>query len=68
MLPGMYFSVSQVIELAKYFPKDAYFRIQIICSLFSRIVDLENFDEIFDRFLDADERREVSIDSRSCLD
>jgi len=59
-MPGLYFTVNQVIELMQFFPKEVYLRIQLIQAVFSHILDLENFDLIFDQVLDDDERREVS--------
>lgn len=59
IMPGLYFSVQQVVEILRYFPSEAYIRIQLIQSLFSHIIDLENFDLIFDKIFDDDERREA---------
>ncbi len=47
--------------LIQMFPRDCYFRVQVLQLVFSRIVDLENLDLIYDKIFDDDERREVSI-------
>eukprot|EP01036_Dinobryon_divergens_P022435 gene22435-30689_t len=51
MAPHLYFSINQLKELICHFPPDGscgYLRIQIIMSVFSHIVDLENMHLIFD--------------------
>mmetsp|Transcript_19230 Transcript_19230/g.26450 ORF Transcript_19230/g.26450 Transcript_19230/m.26450 type:complete len:197 (+) Transcript_19230:1-591(+) len=62
LAPHSYFSVNQIFELISYFPPDSsagYLRLQVIISLFSHIVDLENMYLIFDNVLSFDERNEL---------
>ncbi len=61
LLPGIYFSCEQVAALMKLFPRECYFRIQVLQTVFSSIVDLENLDIIYDKIFDDDERREVTV-------
>lgn len=58
-LPGLYLSVEQLKTILQYFPIEAYCRVQLIQSVFSRIVDLDDFHKIFDEVLTEDERWEV---------
>jgi hypothetical protein len=54
-------NVTQLKQILEYFPPDeGYLRIQLIQSVFSHIVDLENMNVIIDEVLTVDERNEVS--------
>ena len=54
-------NVTQLKQLLEYFPPDeGYLRIQLIQSVFSHIVDLENMNVIIDEVLTVDERNEVN--------
>ena len=62
ILPGLYFTVSQLAILLDYFPpEESYLRIQLIQSIFSHIVDLENMYLIYDNVLTEDEQLEVNF-------
>jgi TRAP-type mannitol/chloroaromatic compound transport system permease large subunit len=61
-MPSLHLNVQQLKVLLEMFPPDeAYLRIQLIQTVFSHIVDLENMDIIVDQVLTADERNEVSF-------
>ena len=59
MMPTIYITVSQAAEMAYYFPSVGYLRVQFICSVFSHLVDIENFYILYDMVLNDDERAEV---------
>lgn len=60
ILPGVYFTVTQLAILLDYFPpNESYLRIMLIQSIFSHIVDLENMYQIYDNILTEDEQLEV---------
>ena len=42
-----------------YFPEDGYLRVQLILSVFSHIIDIENLGLVFDTLLSPDERYEL---------
>lgn len=59
-MPNVYFSVDQLIQLLGYFPpNEGYYRIMLIQSVFSHIVDLENMHLIIDDVLTHGEQLEV---------
>ena len=61
-MPTLYMTVAQLSKLLDYFPPDeAYLRIQLIQSVFSHVVDLENMYLIYDNVLTPSERLEVSF-------
>ena len=59
MMPTIFISTSQAMELIYYFPSEGYLRIQFLQSVFSHIVDIENLHIIYDCVLNADERAEL---------
>eukprot|EP00605_Chrysophyceae_sp_TOSAG23-4_P001619 GSChrysophyteH1.ASY1.ANO1.1779.1 assembled CDS len=59
MMPTIYLSVSQAAELLYFFPSLGFLRVQFILSIFSHIVDIENFSMIYDLCLNKDEQREL---------
>ncbi len=59
-MPTLYLTVAQLSKLLDYFPPDeGYLRIQVIQSVFSHVVDLENMYQIYDNQLTPCERLEV---------
>lgn len=62
MLPSIYLSVKQFAEILQYFPSEGYLKVQLLQSVFSRLVDLENLWPVIDQLYDEDEVREVYID------
>lgn len=62
MMPYLYISVAQLMQLLEYFPPDECFlRIQVIQSVFSHITDLENMYQIIDKMLTENEKIEVCV-------
>ena len=60
MLPNLFLSVSQLIVLLEYFPpEEGYLRVQLIQSVFSHLVDLEQMHRVIDGMLTQDERTEL---------
>ena len=60
IMPTIYLSVAQVVEIIHFFPTCVgYLRVQFIMSIFSHIVDLENLAMLFDYALNADEAAEL---------
>ena len=59
MMPTIFLTVHQVAELLAYFPAEGYLKVQVILSVFSHIVDVENFATIYDFLLSRDEQAEV---------
>ena len=57
-MSSIYFNIPQVIELMFLFPEVHYLRVQLICTLFSHITDIENIGDVVD-LLSLDERDEV---------
>jgi hypothetical protein len=62
MMPTLYLTVAQLSKLLDYFPPDeAYLRIQLIQTVFSHVVDLENMYQIYDNQLSPSEKLEVGL-------
>lgn len=59
MLPGYYFSVQQVQELMYMFPETDFLRVQLLVTVFSKIIDLENLHNIIDNIFNHEERLEA---------
>ncbi len=59
MMPSIFLSVAQVVEIIHYFPSEGYLRVQFVTSIFSHIIDIENIGMLFDYVLNADERTEM---------
>lgn len=60
MMPTLYLTVAQLSKLLEYFPpEEGYLRIQLIQSVFSHVVDLENMYQIYDNVLTGSERLEL---------
>lgn len=51
ILPSLYLSTVQVLELLLLFPDVNYLRVQVFVSVYSRILDLESTHAIFDEVL-----------------
>ena len=58
-MPLVYLSVDQVAEIILLFPEAGYLRVQLITTVFSHIIDIENFSLLYDVILTPDERLEV---------
>ena len=65
ILPSLYFTCEQVIELMFLFPDVHYLRVQLICALFGHVLDLENIGNVVD-LLNLDERDEVRVRCCCC--
>lgn len=59
VMPTIYLTVEQVAEIMAFFPPEGYLRVQLILSVFSHIIDVENFGLIYDHLLNVDEQTEV---------
>jgi hypothetical protein len=65
---GVYLTVEQIYQLIVHFPIDGYIRVQLLTSVFSRIVDIENlFIKIIDGVFTPSERTEVSCECHQLL-
>jgi hypothetical protein len=53
--------VKQFSEILRYFPSEGYLKVQLLQSVFSRLVDLENLWPVIDEQFTEDETREVNI-------
>ena len=51
VLPSLYLSTVQVLELLLLFPDVNYLRVQVFVSVYSRILDLDSIHAIFDEVL-----------------
>mmetsp|Transcript_5234 Transcript_5234/g.11448 ORF Transcript_5234/g.11448 Transcript_5234/m.11448 type:complete len:1188 (+) Transcript_5234:1048-4611(+) len=60
MMPSLYITVEQLSRLLEFFPPDeGLLRVQVVTSVFSHIVDLENLCAIFDNVLTKGEQDEL---------
>ena len=55
-------SVEQLNQVLDFFPSAGYLRVQLLLSVFSRLVDLENLWPSIDKLFNEDERDEVSAE------
>ena len=60
LMPNVYLTVAQLGRLIDYFPDEICFlRVQVIISVFSHIIDIENIYELIDNQLTYDENNEL---------
>lgn len=58
-MPSIFLTCKQAVQLMDFFPEDGYLRIQVLMTVFSRIIDAENICEIYDNHCSPDERAEM---------